>query len=111
MKTIEDGIGLVGVGLLAAGLLFGCAGCMDDGKDGAPGATGPTGPTGDQGESYVSTTNPVTGEVTTIAVTGATSGDNSPVSIDININTGTDGSAGDRNPNPPAVDPVATVEE
>ena len=76
----------------AAALVGLFTGCMEDG------AQGPQGPAGEDGESYVSTTNPVTGEVTTIAVTGTTTGDNSPVTIDININTGDDGNAGNRRP-------------
>jgi hypothetical protein len=73
-------------------------GCMEDG------AQGPQGPAGEDGESYVSTTNPVSGEITTVAVT---TGDNSPVAI--NINTGADGSAGNRRPAAPA--PETPAEE
>jgi hypothetical protein len=65
-------------------------GCMEDGRDGA---TGPAGAPGEDGESYVSATNPVSGEVVTIAVT---TGDNSPV--EIILNTGEHGNAGNRRP-------------
>jgi hypothetical protein len=71
----------------AAALVGLFTGCMEDG------AQGPQGPAGEDGESYVSTTNPVTGEIVTVAIT---TGDNSPVAI--NINTGQDGSAGNRRP-------------
>jgi len=77
MKTI---VTVLAVAALAVG-------CMDDGRDGA------TGPAGAPGESYVSATNPVSGEVTTIAVT---TGDNSPV--EIILNTGANGNAGNRRP-------------
>jgi hypothetical protein len=91
MKTI---VTVLAVAALAVG-------CMEDGRDGA---TGPQGPAGEDGESYVSTTNPVSGEITTVAVT---TGDNSPVAI--NINTGADGSAGNRRPAAPA--PETPAEE
>jgi hypothetical protein len=88
MKTI---VTVLAVAALAVG-------CMEDG------AQGPQGPAGEDGESYVSTTNPVSGEITTVAVT---TGDNSPVAI--NINTGADGSAGNRRPAAPA--PETPAEE
>jgi len=77
-------------------------GCMEDGKDGAAGPQGPAGDVGDAGpagENYVSYTNPANGQVTTVAVE---SGDNSPVEIVINVNSGADGQCGTRRENPPA---------
>lgn len=73
--------------IIAAAML---TGCMEDGQDGA---AGPVGEPGDPGENYVSTTNPVTGEIVTVAIT---TGDNSPV--EINLNTGDNGNAGNRRP-------------
>jgi hypothetical protein len=67
------------------------AGCLGDGKDGAQGAPGPQGEPGEPGESYVSYTNPASGQITTIAVDA---GDNSPVDIQININSGSDSETG-----------------
>jgi hypothetical protein len=89
MKTI---VTVLAVAALAVG-------CMDDGNDGA---TGPQGPAGEDGETYLSVTNPLTGQVTTVAVTAMTTGSNSPVNI--NINTGDDGSAGNRRPVAPAAE-------
>jgi len=74
-------------------------GCMEDGKDGAAGPQGPAGDAGPAGENYVSYTNPANGQVTTVAVD---SGDNSPVEIVINVNSGADGQCGTRRENPPA---------
>lgn len=77
------------------------AGCLQDGKDGAPGAPAPDAP-----EQYISTTNPVTGQITTVPIAA---GDTTviPVSanadnggtVNININTG----SGDIRPPPPVV--------
>jgi hypothetical protein len=74
------------------------------------GAQGPQGPAGEDGETYLSTTNPATGQITTVAITGTTTGDNSPVTIDINLNTGADGSAGNRRPVVPAAEEPAAEE-
>jgi len=110
-RILSDGMmlavyrGLAGVCLCAFLAVLG-AGCGGDGKDGAAGAQGPQGPAGadgQDGESYVSYTNPVNGQVTTIAVEA---GDNSPVEIVINVVDG-GGSAGQRNEAAAAAEPAA----